>query len=778
MQMTRSYRAICFLVFSLLIMFFMFGCRFGSEDAGGISVDRIAVMTSLQKSVQDSDAFSVTLDAIDENMSVSRKKGRIDMKWKGFYDQLVSFGLEEQIECFVFKYAVYVAKEGVTNPQKESDYYQIPWRTEVVPSAKEFMTDFKLVKNRVYHFYIYARFKDHVGPNKYVPEEKRFCTLEKSDHFDPDNEYDKQLWYLGAKSATTLDFVGSGILGNYGYDMRKGGTDFNPSGLVNAGIIDMNLIFADAADAIESVPSPDTTVDHHEVTSSNIVEHAKKTAESTKWDLSWLTSGKGGDLGVNYLGDAISSIGATKGADGKVKNNSKAEGTANALTAILNSAVTSALGFFAGNSESSTSKSTKSIGKRVIGDMKITRIETREMINSKYWEVGKIKKFMNKYFLQDINDASMSPEAIFDKYGTHVPFEIYLGGKMIVQYSTDESNSSTIEDIKAAGKAFFEGDTSTTNNVTTYLDTKSKLDVHVWGGSGANSLVNKLSDYYKVSQSWLDSVKKKSNLVFVDAPGLLEGTGAGVMAPIWIYADEPSRQNELKLAFGRYVLESAYDVASMLYEQPRYLQDVIFFKLDSLPNSLSNATNRFNELLCEGEWKNDVFSKSVYKEGTGTELSDSFAFCKTFAYAGKPISFGKGVYGTSVYTFDKNLALRGIAVTSVDGMSDTMSKADVFRIHAQQLIDMYSLSNTTIDAANKRVGDWYMCDCDGYGSDVRIWKSKVETGKSGGVYPITGTNLCFPKGSKEEGWEEVTTNSGSGVTVGDVVLSVRREKVI
>ncbi|HAL18054.1 MAG TPA: hypothetical protein DCO86_00250 [Spirochaetaceae bacterium] len=603
--------------------------------------------------------------SILDDFSIDGKKSRVEMKWD--YKKMSADGIIDNIESFVFKYLVPVTVNGNSS--------RMPWTTEISPSTGKFITDCgKMDQNTAYNIRFYVRYKDHVGPDSSKAEDRLFIdTTSDRTLLDPNDEFDKSLWYLTSFNTTTLNSVGSNILGFYGYDMRKGGSEFNPDGLVSGAFLDMNLLMASNPNAVRVVMLDTTEVFHDEVTKENISEYISSARTSSKWDMSFLSTK---DNTWGFMTDGISKIGAKKGDDGKEKKNDTTMDFANGLSCLINSTVSSLLGLIAGSDQYSSASKTKKFDKSIAGRFSYVRQVRREYIDPQYWSVEAMKPFMNKYFLKDLNNDKISPEEIFNRYGTHVILDLIMGGKMIVDYSSYEASSYYPSDFSNAAEELMSGSSSSYSSVSNFLNSNSDLKVHVWGGVGATAVVNTLLEYAKAVNNWSKTVynpkNASSNIVFIDAPDLLRKQGS--LTGAWNFASEGNveRRNEIMLAYSRYLMESSYEVSSMINGLDRYLSDIVFESFGSDRDSSYWATNKFNEKL--------------YDSG---RFDDDFAFIKSFEGSnGNPAKFGKGIYGAGVYTYDEDKALKGVMVT------DSNSGDNSFGAHAKMIMEYFGLSDS------------------------------------------------------------------------------------
>jgi len=155
----------------------------------------------------------------------------------------------------------------------------------------------------------------------------------------------------------------------------------------------------------------------------------------------------------------------------------------------------------------------------------------------------------NKYkftdeFVADLN-SSMDPVALFNKYGTHLVKEVFLGGRLELNYTTKKTVKDTNLTIKAevvASYALVSGSASAEYKTkASQLSARSDLNVNVIGGNAlAIAGIDDLSSEYK---SWCASLDDPTKC----APCGI--TSYNSLTPIWTFCKNNDRRDKIEETF-------------------------------------------------------------------------------------------------------------------------------------------------------------------------------------------------------------------------------------
>jgi len=182
-----------------------------------------------------------------------------------------------------------------------------------------------------------------------------------------------------------------------------------------------------------------------------------------------------------------------------------------------------------------------------------------------------LKPYLTETARNKLNDPTVSPEYIFDIYGTHCLTGVMLGGRLDYSVSARTSDLTVGKSIEVYAEASFStggvsvtgsGGTVTNEEYSKYLNSQKKI-VKTFGGQSefGQDIINE-DDY----DAWINSIDE--NTVFCDY------TQHGLV-PVWEFADEQSRKNELMAAFD--VWASDHEITTNPAPQLCILDVKVFF---------------------------------------------------------------------------------------------------------------------------------------------------------------------------------------------------------
>ncbi len=147
-------------------------------------------------------------------------------------------------------------------------------------------------------------------------------------------------------------------------------------------------------------------------------------------------------------------------------------------------------------------------------------------------------------FKSDIEN--LSPQKLFETYGTHFISSAYLGGRIDFSLRTSISNQYNKQDIDIAAKARYgtiKGNGSYTNNSEEIINnSKTSIETRTIGGN--SEFLNNINNeqQYRI---WAEGIK--------NAPVLCDFEKESLQ-PIWILTKNTARQNELKKYFENFII--------------------------------------------------------------------------------------------------------------------------------------------------------------------------------------------------------------------------------
>ncbi|MDT8401316.1 MAG: MAC/perforin domain-containing protein [Bacteroidales bacterium] len=161
------------------------------------------------------------------------------------------------------------------------------------------------------------------------------------------------------------------------------------------------------------------------------------------------------------------------------------------------------------------------------------------------WNGDDLKSYLKSQAKSKLNDPSISPQEIFQVYGTHCLTGLVVGGRL--DYSVSARTSDLKENVSIGvyaeasfSKGFGSGTINTeVINETEYSQFAQSMEKHleVYGGSSelGQHIINK-DDY----DAWINSIN--DNLVFCNF------TQNGLI-PVWEFCDDDARKAELQAAY-------------------------------------------------------------------------------------------------------------------------------------------------------------------------------------------------------------------------------------
>ncbi|HEX4751677.1 MAG TPA: MAC/perforin domain-containing protein [Solirubrobacterales bacterium] len=175
-----------------------------------------------------------------------------------------------------------------------------------------------------------------------------------------------------------------------------------------------------------------------------------------------------------------------------------------------------------------------------------------------YWIEGgsrlaNLIPYLTPQFEQDVNDPSISPEELFNTYGTHLLYNVGFGGMLSMNYRynnvSQESSSSMGIDAQAAYGAISGSASIEEQQKSAKLSSNSQIAIKSSGGT--NSINVTSIDAAKASfATWQGSISPDDpkSLAFVGAPSANAALDNWTW-PIWAFATSPARKKAIKDQF-------------------------------------------------------------------------------------------------------------------------------------------------------------------------------------------------------------------------------------
>jgi len=184
-------------------------------------------------------------------------------------------------------------------------------------------------------------------------------------------------------------------------------------------------------------------------------------------------------------------------------------------------------------------------------------VKNRQSIN-----VPESKYRFTDQFMSDLN-GSIDPKALFNKYGTHLIKDIFLGGRLELNYTTRKTVRDTNASIKAdvqASYAFVGGSTTVEyKEKASQLSARSDLNVKVVGGNSIT--VIGIEDLKGAYESWCNSLSDPKKC----APCGISAYDS--LIPIWTFCKDTARRTQIENVFQK----SATDI---ILPEDSYITDI------------------------------------------------------------------------------------------------------------------------------------------------------------------------------------------------------------
>ena len=194
---------------------------------------------------------------------------------------------------------------------------------------------------------------------------------------------------------------------------------------------------------------------------------------------------------------------------------------------------------------------------------------------SQYIPITKdLHTILDKTFEEDLN-SDMSPELLFEKYGTHVLVEALMGARCTYNYTysaeSSEEYSSIQSKIDLAYK-YVSGSASIQEEQTA-KDFLYNCYFHCQLSGGPNIDHTTFSKLLENFPTWVDKLKDS-------VPTIFGVSNSNSLIPIWDYAENETRVNELKDYFYQRGgdIQKLLDNMSKIPEEPStksYIEDII-----------------------------------------------------------------------------------------------------------------------------------------------------------------------------------------------------------
>ena len=207
---------------------------------------------------------------------------------------------------------------------------------------------------------------------------------------------------------------------------------------------------------------------------------------------------------------------------------------------------------------------------------KVTRL--RQRVLEQYASPDTLRDFLTPQFKEDINNPNITPQRIFETYGTHVMLDIELGGRLEIRLSSNYSSEETTKNAEQSSSelivAVTKGKESVDSDTVSYSTTDVYATVEAHGGISIPFVVWDGSAFSGNITNWSQSIgNDQTSCVLIDSPSCLDNEDWST--GIWLYADSLDRQKEIKEAY----LQKLYgNYASLVSGPYRTKNDGLYVK--------------------------------------------------------------------------------------------------------------------------------------------------------------------------------------------------------
>lgn len=191
---------------------------------------------------------------------------------------------------------------------------------------------------------------------------------------------------------------------------------------------------------------------------------------------------------------------------------------------------------------------------------KVMGVHRKERLSFKY-SANYAKEYLDRTFKKDLN-GNMEAKDLFNKYGTHVLLDVYIGGRIDASFSTKRKTTETLSEIKDNIKTSFSAVIFKAESEFSHEESKnvkeawenSDVFIRTWGGDSYAGISE--ADFKEYNPKWVDSINninKRGNWTICDIPSdpmTVRGFNESLV-PIWEFAEDSGRKDYLSDEFGR-----------------------------------------------------------------------------------------------------------------------------------------------------------------------------------------------------------------------------------
>ena len=220
-------------------------------------------------------------------------------------------------------------------------------------------------------------------------------------------------------------------------------------------------------------------------------------------------------------------------------------------------------------------------------------------LDREYFDLGGItvadlkRDHLSADFRNDVNNPAVSPEDLFNRYGTHLLMDIRLGGRLELNFMHEKSQDETEKSLEVSLEASYQcvsGHASAADQETAKeFSASSTFHCTLIGGSVSTD-ISSMEQAQKAYGNWAQSLDPAHcptpSLAFIGIGS--PGTSTSLI-PVWQLADAAGRQRTLQTRFQELLDANGGYFRALQEEAPTYLKDIYIGFGDTLGASSADV---------------------------------------------------------------------------------------------------------------------------------------------------------------------------------------------
>lgn len=188
------------------------------------------------------------------------------------------------------------------------------------------------------------------------------------------------------------------------------------------------------------------------------------------------------------------------------------------------------------------------------------------------------RDYLSPGFRRDVNDPSILPADLFNRYGTHLLMDIRLGGRLELNFMHEKSQTETERSLEVSLEASYQcvsghASTDQQNTAKTFSETSTFHGTLIGGAvsTDISTMEQAQAAYGKWAQSLDPAHCPHPSLAFIGTGSLSNPTS---VIPVWQLADAADRQKALEKGFRTLLALNGGYFKELQEEVTTYLKDV------------------------------------------------------------------------------------------------------------------------------------------------------------------------------------------------------------